>query len=91
MPQRDNLRAAGRVRAAASAVSLASVPLEVKKLFFSLPGAMAASRSASADCGPLAYSVETCDSVFTCSTIAATTRGLLCPTLIVSTPPNASK
>ena len=77
--------------AAAIAVSSASLPLLVKKLFCSLPGVICANRSARLDCGSLTYSVEVCESVFICSTIASVTRGLACPTLTVSTPPQASK
>ena len=45
-------------RAAFIAVSLASVPLLVKKDFLRFPGAIDASFSARLDCSGLAYSVE---------------------------------
>src|SRR5687768_14214518 len=78
-------------RAAATAVSFASVPDDVKNVFLRFPGAIDASFSARFDCGALAYSVDVWLIFLTCSTIASTTFGFAWPTETVRTPPNASR
>src|SRR5215211_645684 len=60
------------VRAAATAVSLASVPDELKKVFLRFPGAIDASFSARSLFCLLAYSVEVWVSCLTWLTIAST-------------------
>ena len=55
------------MRAARMAVSFASVPLLVKNDLLTLPGVKPATFLASAACGSVANTVETCCSLSTCS------------------------
>src|SRR3954466_4339942 len=75
------------VRAAATAVSFASVPLLVMKDFLRFPGAIAASFSARFDNGSLAYSVLVWLILRICAITASVTLGFPCPIDTVSTPP----
>ena len=74
------------------AVSIASVPLLVKKLLAGLsPGKISASFSASSTMGIVGNSVETCWSVRACFSRAATTRGSQWPRATVTMPPKKSR
>ena len=73
------------------AVSLASVPEVVKNTRASGMPLMAAISSASSIIGSQRYSVEVCSTLAACSLMAAVTAGLLCPTMVVSTPPKKSR
>jgi hypothetical protein len=79
------------MRASCTAVSLASVPLLVKNDFFSAPGVICASFSASATIGSMGKQVETCCSLSICAFMGAVTRGLQWPTLTVTMPPKKSR
>ena len=77
--------------ASRSAISLASVPEFVKKLFSQPPGARRASFAATSTIGWVGKSVETCWSVSTCSWIARFTSGWQCPRPTVTIPPKKSR
>jgi hypothetical protein len=77
--------------ASTTAVSSASLPLLVKKLFLSLPGDSRASFSATSICRVVGYRVEVWPSSRICAVTASLTSGLACPIETVRMPPKKSR